>query len=156
MECKKENHDSFHIRKRGWKKIQQRVNLISNVISFLSYCVMQSEEKYVNVKIWNDKLTTGHIMWFPWEFTNTHVYSLLERNCERMFLAGYRKKIKLFRILGAYLESHVCLAWHLIDFETTACWKCGISLLMFEIRILWFSEEFFRLLHINCIIQGLY
>ena len=110
MECKKENHDSFHIRKRGWKKIQQRVNLISNVISFLWYCVVQSEEKYVNVKIWNDKLTTGHIMWFPWEFTTTHVYSMLEKN----FVREYRKKIKLFKILGAYLESHVYLAYTLL------------------------------------------
>lgn len=110
MECKKENHDSFHIRKRGWKKIQQRVNLISNVISFLSYYVVQSEEKYVNVKIWNDKLTTGHIMWFPWEFTTTHVYSMLEKN----FVREYRKKIKLFKILGAYLESHVYLAYTLL------------------------------------------
>ena len=130
VECKKENHDSFHIRKRGWKKIQQRVNLISNVISFLSYCVVQSEEKYVNVKIWNDKLTTGHIMWFPWEFTNTHVYSLLERNFVReCFWQDTGKRLNCSGFMGASLESHVCWAWHLIDFETAACRKCGISCL---------------------------
>lgn len=156
MECKKENHDSFHIRKRGWKKIQQRVNLISNVISFLSYCyairrkICECEDLKWQANYWTYHVVSLGIYQYPC------LLLVGEKLCERMFLAGYRKKIKLFRILGAYLESHVCLAWHLIDFETTACWKRGISLLMFEIRILWFSEEFFRLLHINCIIQGLY
>lgn len=111
MECKKENHDSFHIRKRGWKKIQQRVNLISNVISFLSYCVIKSEEKYVNVKIWNDKLTTGHIMWFPWEFTNTHVYSLLERNFVReCFWQDTGKRLNCSGFWGLIWK--VTCAWH--------------------------------------------
>ena len=49
-------------------------------------------------------------MWFPWEFTTTHVYSMLEKN----FVREYRKKIKLFKILGAYLESHVYLAYTLL------------------------------------------
>ena len=95
-------------------------------------------------------------MWFPWEFTTTHVYSLLERNFVRKcFWQDTGKRLNCSGFWGLIWK--VTCAWHdTLLTETTACRKHGISLLMFEIRILWFSEEFFRLLHINCIIQGLY